>query len=46
MSLNLAFFGGVVFVLLLAFIGYKVKESQDKKRGSGSGGGAKDSELK
>jgi len=46
MSLNFAFLGGILFVGLLAFIAYKVKESQGKKGGSGSGGGPKDSELK
>lgn len=40
---SLAFLGGIVFVALLGFIAYKVKESRDKKRNTtgGSGGGTR-----
>lgn len=37
--MELAFVGGILFVALLGFIAYKVKESKDKK--AASGGGAK-----
>lgn len=38
--MELAFVGGILFVLLIAFMGYKVMESRKKKGSKGSGGGA------
>lgn len=38
--MDMAFVGGVVFVVLIGFIAYKVYQSKKKPSG-GSGGGAK-----